>query len=209
MYEVFMSTKTVITFVLVMLGVLIGVGGLLWQFGQADTKAIADIAGEMRHKKGEGEIVVTEFSDFQCPACQAAHEPLKQIMGKYEGKVSLVYRQFPLTSIHKNAQLAAQAAEAAGIQGKFWEYGDVLFAKQQEWAGLADPRETFMSYAQTLELEVDKFGVDMDSQATKDAIANDVVAATRYRINGTPTFYVNGIKLELAQLEVKVAELTK
>ena len=108
-----MNPKSLITFVLITVGVLLGVGGLLWQFGSNAGKPIEDVAGDMRHTKGSGEIVLVEFSDFQCPACQAVQQPLKQILSKYEGKVTFVYRHFPLTTIHKNAQIAASLAYAA------------------------------------------------------------------------------------------------
>jgi protein-disulfide isomerase len=150
-----------------------------------------------------------EFSDFQCPACLSVQEPLKEILKKYEGKVELVYRHFPLTNIHKNALLSAQAAEAAGLQGKFFEMHDKLFTTQTVWQGMSDPREVFVGYTAELLLDKDKFIADLDSQAVKDSVNTDLLAATRYQINGTPTFYVNGIKTEFGQVEAKIVELTR
>jgi protein-disulfide isomerase len=204
-----MNMKTMITYIAIMFGVLLGVGGLLWQFGQGAEKPIADIAGTSRHTLGSGSIVVTEFSDFQCPACQAVHEPLKTILKKYEGKVTLVYRHFPLTSIHKQAQLAAQAAEAASLQNKFFEYGDILFARQQDWEGSTDPHATFIGYAKELGLDEARFATDLDSQAVKEAIAVDTLAATRYRLQGTPSFFVNGVATGFNALDAKLTELAK
>lgn len=204
-----MKTKTLLTFALVTLGILLGVGGLLWQFGNTTEKPITDIGGEMRYKKGEGMVVVVEFSDFQCPACQAVQDPLKQILAKYEGKVQFVYRDFPLTNIHKNAQMAAQAAEAAYQQGKFWEMHDRLFEKQPEWSGLEDPSEKFGEYVGELGVDKDQWRRDVDSQQTKDVVMKDLLAATQYRLTGTPTFFVNGIKTEFGQIEAKLKELTK
>lgn len=204
-----MNMKSILVYIGVMFGVLLGVGRLLWQFGQSTDKPIADIAGDSRHTLGTGSVVITEFSDFQCPACEAVHEPLKTLIKKYDGKVTLVYRHFPLSSIHKHAQLAAQAAEAAGLQGKFFEYGDVLFSRQQDWEGVTDPHETFVGYAKELGLDVARFTTDLDSQAVKDAIAVDTLAATRYRLQGTPSFFVNGVATDFNALDGKLASLTQ
>ena len=204
-----MSIKSIIVFILITLGVLGGVGGLLWQFGQTTDTPIEDIAGEMRYKQGSGAVTLVEFSDFQCPACQAVHLPLKQILAKYEGKVTLVYRNFPLTSIHKNAQAAAQAAEAAYLQGKFWEWHNLVFEKQSEWSGLTDPREKFSEYAQSLGMDVQQFATDAESQGAKNIVAGDLLAATRYGLNGTPTFFINGVKTEFNQIEQKLSALAQ
>ena len=193
----------------VMVGVLAGVGGLLWQFGQAGEKPIADVAGEMRYKKGEGSVTLVEFSDFQCPACQSVQAPLKQILAKYEGKITFIFRHFPLSSIHKNAQISAQAAESAYLQGKFWEMHDKLFATQASWQAVTDPREVFAGYAKELGLDDAKFLSDLESQDTKTIVNTDLLATTKYRLTGTPTFFINGSKVEFAQIESKLAELTK
>lgn len=204
-----MNTKTIIIFIAVILGLLGGVGALLTQFGKSSGAPVSDIAGDKTHVKGTGPNILVEFSDFQCPACLAVQAPLTQILKKYEGKVEFVYRHFPLTSIHKNAMGASQASEAAGVQGKFWEMHDKLFATQSEWAGLGDPRDKFIEYASQLGMESDKFRQDLESQGVKDGVARDTLAAARYRLTGTPTFYLNGVKVEFGQLEDKLAILTK
>lgn len=204
-----MNMKSILVFAAITFGVLLGVGGLLWQFGQAGDKPIADIAGDKHLVKGSGSVTLVEFSDFQCPACLAVQQPLEQILKKYEGKVEFVYRYFPLTSIHKNAMMSAQAAEAAYKQGKFFEMHDKLFATQASWQGLAEPKETFVTYAKEIGLDVEKFRQDIDSQVVKDVINNDLLATTRYRLTGTPTFFINGSKIEFAQIEAKIQELSK
>lgn len=204
-----MNTKIILIFIAVIVGVLAGVGGLLSQFGASAEKPIPEIAGEKKHVQGTGNVTLVEFSDFQCPACLAVQEPLKQILQKYEGKVEFVYRYFPLTTIHKNAQIAAQAAEAAGMQGKFWEMHDKLFATQSTWAGLSDPKETFVGMAKEIGLDTEKFASDLESQTVKDAVSVDILAATRYSLGGTPTFFVNGMKTEFPQIETKLSSLVK
>lgn len=204
-----MNIKTIVIFVVVTLGVLLGVGGLLWQFGSQADKPISDIAGDKHHVYGSGGNTLVEFSDFQCPACLAVQAPLKEILKKFEGKVEFVYRFFPLVTIHKNAQMSAQAAEAASRQGKFWEMHDKLFATQGEWSTLTDPKEKFGGYADELGLDKAKFMTELDSQEVRDVINVDLLSTTRYRMSGTPTFYLNGAKIEFAQIEPKLVELTK
>jgi protein-disulfide isomerase len=193
----------------VTLGVLLGVGGLLWQFGGSTDKPIADVAGNMAHTEGAGAVTLVEFSDFQCPACSAVQPMLTQLLTKYQGKVKFVYRYFPLVSIHKNAQMSAQAAEAAGLQGKFWEMHDKLFITQTAWEGIADPKEIFVGYARDLGLDTTKFATDLVSAPVVDEVNADSAAATRYNLQGTPTFFVNGVNTDFAQIDGKIAGLVK
>ena len=202
-----MQIKTIIIFVAVILGVLLGVGGLLWQFGNTTQTPIAEIAGDKKHVQGTGSVTLVEFSDFQCPACLAVQAPLKELLKKYEGKVQFVYRNFPLTTIHKNAMMAAYAAETASAEGKFWQMHDKLFEKQSEWSSLADPKDKFAEYAVGMGLDKDKFLVGLESQAVKNAVSVDVLAATRYRLTGTPTFFVNGIQTDFGKIDEKVSGL--
>lgn len=204
-----MQIKTIVIFVAVTLGVLLGVGAMLSQYGASDAKQIVDIAGEERHSKGSGPVTIVEFSDFQCPACLAVQAPLSQLLNKYSDKVKFVYRYFPLTQIHKNAQLSAQAAEAAGLQGKFFEMHDKLFTMQASWEGITDPHETFAGYAEAIGIDKTKFLSDLDSQVVKDSVQADASVASKYNLSGTPTFFVNGVKTEFPQLESKILELSK
>lgn len=204
-----MNTKTIMIFVAVTLGILIGVGALLTQFSASAEKPIVDIAGSSLHTLGTGNIEIVEFSDFQCPACFSVQAPLKDLLAKYSDKVKFVYRHFPLTQIHKNAQMSAQAAEAAGMQDKFWQMHDKLFEAQTEWQGLADPKETFAKYSEELGVDKAKFVIDMESQIVKDIVAQDVLAANQNRIGGTPTFYMNGVVTDFSKIEAKIIELSK
>lgn len=204
-----MNIKTILTFMGVTIGIVIGVGALLWQFGSATGKPLEDVAADMRLSKGEGEVVLVEFSDFQCPACASVQAPLKQILEKYSGRVKLVHRHFPLTSIHPNALEAAYATEAAYNQGKFFEYGDVLFAKQGEWSSLEDPTDKLVGFAEELGLDKERFANDLDSQEVKDRVSVDMLYASRNALSGTPSFFVNGVQVDFGSLEAKLAELTQ
>lgn len=143
-------------------------------------------------------VKIVEFGDFQCPACRAAAEPLKQAYAHNDGNVQLIFRHIPLPS-HPNADEASQAAEAAGLQGKFWEMYDLLFAEQDAWSGLADPQAQFETYAQSLELDVEKFRSDYGSSAVASVIRRDKDASSDAGVSSTPTFYVNGEKIVGAQ----------
>jgi len=141
-------------------------------------------------------VTLVEFSDFQCPACGAYYPVVQQVIKDFTGKMNFVYRNFPLTGVHPNAQLAAQVAEAAGIQGKYWEMSDMLFTKQNDWSASSSVRDIFTQYAQTLGINVDQFKKDIDSDAVKNKITRDVNDGNALGINGTPTFFLDGVKLD-------------
>lgn len=139
--------------------------------------------------------VLVEYSDLQCPACANYYPLLKRLESEAGDRVAVVYRHFPLIGLHKNAELAARAAEAAGKQGKFWEMHDFLFERQRDWAEAADPRDTFISYAGMLSLDAQKFASDLDADDVKKAVNDDVRGGNRSRVNATPTFFLNGNKI--------------
>lgn len=140
-------------------------------------------------------IVLIEYSDFQCPACATYYPFVKQLMNEYGDRITFVYRNFPLRAIHKNAQLASQAAEAAGMQEMFWEMHDMLFEKQTKWSELTNARTEFVGYATTLGLDVATFETDLDSAGIKDKIEADFQSGITANIQGTPTFFLNGIQI--------------
>ena len=137
---------------------------------------------------------VVEFADFQCPACRSAHPVVKQMLEDYEGKVTYVYRHFPLPA-HRNASLAAQAAEAAGAQGKFFEYHDVLFEKQQEWSDTKSPIDTFTKYAADLGLDETKFKEALEKRTYAEKVQKEQDDGIALGVNSTPTFFVDGQRL--------------
>lgn len=147
--------------------------------------------------KGEQNAAVTviEYSDFQCPACATYAPLISQLTEDLEGKVKVIYRHLPLFTIHNNALDAAKAAEAAGIQGKFWEMHDLLFENQEDWSDEGSPRDKFVKYAETLELDIAKFEADFESSEVEDKVNEDLSTANRLRLNSTPTFFINGKKI--------------
>src|SRR5437773_8851171 len=108
-------------------------------------------------------VVLEEYGDYQCPPCGLLYPELKQIEKEYGNQVQIVFHHFPLMKIHKNALMAAHAAEAARNQNKFWEMHDRLYRNQKEWSELADPRPVFVSYAKQLSLNLDVFNGDLQS----------------------------------------------
>ncbi len=187
------------------LGIIVLIGGAVFgmvklagraQSNQTALLANAVSASDWIRGDKDSKVVLVEYSDFQCPACKIFYVFLKQIEAKYGAKMELVYRNFPLSQ-HANAMLAAQAAEAAGKQGKFWEMHDMIFEGQDIWSAKsnADTGKTFMSYAQSLGLNIDQFKKDLNSAEIKTKIEGDYQGGIKSEINATPTFFLNGKKL--------------
>ncbi len=151
------------------------------------------------HTKGNKEAKVTliEYGDFQCPSCAAAYPILKELEEEYSKEVLFVFRHFPLTTIHPNALSAARAAEAASNQGKFWQMHDQLFETQALWGQLTSNQQaTFEGYAEDLGLNMEQFKADYASEAVAERINRDVTSAKQFNATGTPTFILNGEKIE-------------
>lgn len=152
----------------------------------------------------EKKNILVEYSDFQCPSCKGVHEILKSIDAsgsadfEISKKVTLVYRYFPLTQIHDKANISAYVAEAAGLQGKFWEMLNLLFDNQQAWSVSKDPiKEHFLPFAKKLKLDTDQFIKDMNSDKVKSRVNRDVIEAAQVGVNSTPTFFLNGQKVDV------------
>lgn len=169
---------------------------------QQTTVESSELVGDSPNVKGDLEkakVVVVEFADFQCPACKGAWGELARIPDDFGEDVAVVYRQFPLTSIHNYAYNASLASEAAAKQGKFFEYHDLLFRNQADTNNpLTD--EDFISFAQELELDVDQFKSDMDSDEIRDQVKEDMAYADSLGLNSTPTIYVDGVQVPYPQV---------
>ncbi|RJR28203.1 hypothetical protein C4564_05875 [Candidatus Microgenomates bacterium] len=150
------------------------------------------------HSKGPSNprLVLIEYGDFQCPACSVYQPITNRLAEEFKDSLSVVFRHFPLRSIHKNAQIASQASVAASLQGKFWEMHDKLYETQEEWSEERDPKAMFEKYAIELGLDIDRFKTDIDSEETKDRVNKDYNDAFEAKVNATPTFFLNGVKLD-------------
>ncbi|HEX8335227.1 MAG TPA: thioredoxin domain-containing protein [Pyrinomonadaceae bacterium] len=144
-------------------------------------------------------VTLEEFSDFQCPACGGLEPSLKRVMKDYDDRVRFVFRNFPL-QMHKYAFLAARAAEAAGLQGKFWEMHDMLYDNQKEWSDSMEPRVQFDSYATRLGLDVQRFKADMERQDLAERVKADLMRGNSLGVKGTPTVYINGREIAPGRL---------
>lgn len=197
------SAKRAVFWVMIVVvigGAIFGVIKLGGTSPSGQSAVLIDAVSPLDWSKGnqEASVVFVEYSDFQCPACRSYYPLLKKLNEEFGGKMKFVYRHFPLSKIHKNAELAARAAEAAGKQGKFWEMHDMIFENQSVWSGKSggDTRDAFASYAKSLNLDMERFDKDLDSKEIKDKVENDYQSGVRAQVNATPTFFLNGVKLE-------------
>ena len=188
-------------FLVVLLALLIIFGGVIFftkhKSGGSNSSSSANVAPS-NHVEGAGKKNVTliEYGDFQCPACGAYYPVVKQIVAKYKDDIHFQFRNFPLTSIHKHAFEGSRAAEAADKQGKFWEMHDLLYENQTTWSAESDPTATFVSYAKQLNLDTTKFKQDLQSEAVNDLINADIKEGTKIGANSTPTFVLEGKKID-------------
>lgn len=143
------------------------------------------------HTKGPAQAPVTlvEYGDYQCPFCGQAFLVLKQIERRFANQLRFVFRHFPLSEIHPFAVLAAEAAEAAGAQGRFWEMHDTLYTHQD-----ALDLDSLVGYAADLELDVDKVVEDLESHRHVRRIDEDFMGGVRSGVNGTPCFFINDVR---------------
>jgi protein-disulfide isomerase len=162
------------------------------------------------HAEGPADAPLTlvEYGDYQCPYCEAAYPVVKRIQKVFGKKLRFVFRNFPLTQAHPYALTAAETAEAAALQDKFWEMHDLLFEQQ----ALLDP-EIIPTWAQSLGLDLEKLGNDISQGVVEKRIQEDRQSGIRSGVNGTPTFFVNGTRHDgppdygslLAALEAELA----
>jgi protein-disulfide isomerase len=147
---------------------------------------------ESAHIRGDPDAPVTleEFGDFQCPPCGQFAGFVQDLLREYNSRLRVVFRNYPLPG-HEHAREAAQAAEAAGLQGKFWEMYDTLYREQSLWSNASNARELFESYAGTLGLDVDQFKKDMDGERVRERIDSDHALADFLGVKVTPTLFIN------------------
>lgn len=136
-------------------------------------------------------VTLVEYGDYECPFCGQAHPIVKDILREFGKDVRFVFRHFPLSQVHPHAMLAAQAAEAAGLQRRFWEMHDVLYENQD----VLEPQDILV-YATRLRLNLDAFESALEDEDIVRKIKSDFRGGVRSGVNGTPSFYINGLKYE-------------
>lgn len=191
-------------FIVILVAVIAIIGGLFFITRDRASSPSANngdntSASTSSHSLGAGtaSVELVEYGDFQCPACGGFYPIIKQLEEKYGDQIKFTFRHFPIDNIHPNARAAHRSAEAAGIQGKFFEMHDLLYTNQNTWKDLTNPVPLFEDYATQLGLNLEKFKADFSSQAVNDTINADVrQGKDEYDANSTPTFILNGQKLE-------------
>lgn len=153
--------------------------------------------------KLDSKVALTEFVDFQCEACYAFYPTVKAIKEKYKDKVKFQIRNFPITSGHQYAKMAAAYAESAARQGKFFEMHDKIFEGQKTWETASKPNEYFDGYAKEIGLDMTKLTEDVKSTEVSAVINADLKAVKELGGNGTPTFSLNGKKIENPKNDVE------
>jgi protein-disulfide isomerase len=147
--------------------------------------------GDRDHIQGPSDAPVTlvEYGDYQCPYCGAAYPIIKEVQGRMGDRLRFAFRNFPITTAHPRAEQAAEAAEAADAQDRFWPMHDLLYENQRH---LAD--EDLLRYAGQLGLDVESFGRDLAEHVHAARVREDFMSGVRSGVNGTPTFYINGVR---------------
>ena len=187
------------------IGAVAAIGGIVLLFGawKLSTKpAVAEkysiTLNEKDHTLGTStvKVMLVEYSDLQCPACKAFSPVINQLVKKNQNRMMFVYRHFPLQQ-HKNGRAAALASEAASKQGKFFEMHDTMFDHQGDWENSDKPQDSFIEYAKKLKLNIDTFKKDLNAGDSNDKIDADMRSGIQYKVTSTPTFFLNGTKLDL------------
>ena len=155
----------------------------------------------------DSSVVLTEYADFQCPACAQFYPIVKTIQEQYGDQLAIEFKHFPLVSIHPHALPAAKAAEAAGVQGKFFQMHDKLFENQNSWSKSGTPQVFFNQYAEELGLDVALFKKHMRASMIEDKIREDMEGALSKGFTGTPSFLLNGEVLEFETYEEFISKI--
>ena len=160
---------------------------------ETETVKLTLPVGQRDHIEGldTAPVALVEYGDYECPYCGDAYPIIKEVQKNLGNKLRFIFRNFPITQIHPHAQHAAEAAEAAAAQNKFWEMHDYLYEHQQ---ALDDNH--LEKYASKLGLDITKFNHDMASHAYAQRVREDFLSGVRSGVNGTPTFYINGIRYD-------------
>lgn len=147
---------------------------------------------EFSRGDANSKVTLIEYGDFQCPACAQAEPLVSQILSDEGNKLHFVYRYFPLTNVHQNAHISAQAGFAANKQGKFWEMSGKLYENQSEWANSTNPQDNFLGFAKDLGMNTQQFKNDMNSAEASKFVDDSLNAAIKLGLNSTPSFFLNG-----------------
>lgn len=180
--------------------ILAFVGVFIVSNNKSNTGSSKSAGTPTNHVEGQGKSGVTlvEYGDYQCPYCEEYYPIAKQVAAEFSNQITFQFRNFPLVSIHQNAFAGARAAEAAALQGKFWQMHDALYDYQSQWSTASNPTLYFNQYAQLLGLNVAQFEKDYSSTQVNNSINADMSAGNKLNIQGTPTFFLDGKEIQVA-----------
>ena len=176
------------------------IGGIFWYGSSRPTIPTGELltvaADDWIKGNKDATVTIVEYLDFECEACGAFYPVVKRLSEEFGNEVRFVNRYFPLPG-HKNSMTSALAAEAAGRQGKYWEMHNIVFENQRDWGEKQAPDpKIFENYARQIGLDIDKYSKDIASPELKDRIERDRRSGQRLGLTGTPTFFLNGDKIE-------------
>lgn len=197
------ETKVLGIILLVTVALLLGFVFLLSKSSNS-SQNIGNEVLQIDYSKGQkigsdsAKVRLVEFSDFQCPGCRAAEPYIKQVISSYGDQVQFIYRHFPLSQ-HQFGKKTAYLAEAAGEEGKFWQMHDRIFETQDSWSKMSgsDANSFFLNLAKEVGLDEISAKEAMEGDSYKSKIDEDIAEGRRLRMNSTPTFFINGKKLNL------------
>jgi protein-disulfide isomerase len=184
-------------FWLILVGIVI-VFGVIFKLQNKNNTPSSTTGSPTNHVEGNGTAKVTlvEYGDYECPFCEQFYPVVKDIAAQYNDKIYFQFRNLPLTQIHQNAFAGARAAEAASLQGKFWQMHDILYDEQSTWSPSNNPQTYFNTYAKNLGLNVAKFQQDYLSDQVNNSINADISAFNQTgNDQATPTFFLDGTKI--------------
>jgi protein-disulfide isomerase len=206
------NNNSALPLIIIGLVLVVAVGGAWWLYNRssspkkpaanasanaAKTPAVIKEMGATppnRLGSDNASVTVEEFADFQCPTCGAKHPMMKELVSIYGNRIRFIFRNYPLSiPAHDKAYNAAVAAEAAGLQGRFWDMQNLLFMNQKDWSANPDYRKIWDGYASQIGLDVEKFNNDIAGLAAKSRVDADLQRGRALNVNSTPSVYVNGM----------------
>jgi protein-disulfide isomerase len=180
-------------------------GGIIWAVvflpsagngtGTFDANVSFNDANDPALGPENAKVTLRLFEDFECPACRVSLQGVDYVKQKYADRIRIVWNDFPLENAHPNARIAANAARCAEDQGKFWEYADALYGAQDAWAPQSDPSSSFIAYAKQLGMNDGAFGQCLADKTYDSKIADDQKEGVANRVDATPTFFLNNVRI--------------
>lgn len=161
--------------------------------------------------KSDAKVTLVEYGDFQCGPCKSHEATVHRLYEAFKNDLAIIFRNYPVANSHPNARAAAATAEAAGLQGKFWEMHDLIYEHQDAWSSTqASERDSvFQGYAEQLGLNIEKFKEDLSGDAVKKKIDFDLALGRAQKVTGTPSFFIKNQNINVGDLENSVKEALK